>query len=238
MPRLIGRPGGLFLISIVAGVAALGLVVAHRRRTRTDTSSHNALERDAGALSHASLLDSWRVVRDVLIPTIVKGPIIRRPTMTRWAEATDRVERAVATLQQMRDRYGSGPLLLKIPFRRQAVILTDEDARRVLDESPEPFTPASSEKQAALGHFEPDVSLITRGPARRPRRELNERTLEPECPVHHLAPALLALIDEEATDLLDGVAGSAAELDWRRFEATWMRIVRRAVFGDTATSSE
>lgn len=239
MPRLFSRPGGLLLLSIAAGAAAAGLVIAHRRRSRSDRSSQVRAPAGSNAIRWTSLSDSWCVVRDVLIPTIAMGPIIRRPTMTRRAEAHDHVERAVKTLQRMRDRYGPGPLMLRIPFRNQAVLLDGEDARRVLEASPDPFTPASSEKRAALGHFEPGVSLITRGPKRAPRRALNDGALEPECPVHHLSAALLAVIDEEATILFEELRDQAHRpLQWEQFKRTWMRVVRRVVFGDAARDDE
>src|SRR5688500_14026513 len=106
-------------------------------------------------LPKATIKDTLAVVADVILPTVATGPVIRRPRMAALADWLDLDRRAVRRMQHIRDRYGSGPLFLRIPGRSQAIILTPEHVNRVLDESPEPFAAASSEKRAALSHFEP-----------------------------------------------------------------------------------
>src|SRR5690606_10476421 len=148
-------------------------------------------------LSTATIADTLKVLGRVALPAIAKGPIIRRPRFLAAAESKEWDTRAVQTLQALRARYGKGPLMLKLPFRRQAVLLDPAHVRRVLEESPEPFSPASSEKRAALSHFQPANVLISTGPQRAQRRRLNEQTLEHHCPVHHMARHFLPIVDEE-----------------------------------------
>lgn len=104
-------------------------------------------------LPTATLGETLGVIADVILPTLAKGVIIRRPPAVALAERLDLDRRAIRRLQRLRDTYGTGPLLLRIPVRKQAVILSPEHVRRVLDRTPEPFAAASSEKRAALGHF-------------------------------------------------------------------------------------
>lgn len=187
----------------------------------------------ATTLPTATAADTLKVTSGVLLPTVAKGPIIRRPRVMAMGEQMDFDTGAVKTLQEMRARYGSGPLMLKLPFRRQAVLLDPEHVRRVLDETPEPFATTSTEKQAALAHFEPKGSLASHGPERAQRRQLNEEVLENRSPVHHMAEAFLPIVDEEARILLDH-AQKAGELVWDDYFEAWFAIVRRVVFGNAA----
>ncbi|HEV7437053.1 MAG TPA: cytochrome, partial [Pseudorhizobium sp.] len=150
-----------------------------------------------------------------------------------FAERENIDDKAVLRMQELRRKYGPGPLLLKIPFRAQAVLLSREDVTAVLERSPEPFKAASMEKVAALGHFEPFVVLASHGPARSIRRELNEQTLESGCQMHSLAAHLSVVITEEI-DAVANEATSKGTLDWDTFFIGWFRMVRRIVLGDAA----
>ena len=118
----------------------------------------------------------------VVLPTWAKGILLRRPIAVALAAKLDLDRKAVRFLQYLRKKYGAGPLLLPNPIRTQLLLLAERDVRRVLAEAPEPFTPASTEKQAALSHFEPHNSLITRGPQRGPRRQFHDEVLQSSQP--------------------------------------------------------
>lgn len=169
----------------------------------------------------------------VFVPTLAKGPIIRRPSVVALAEKFRLDERAVATLNQLATRHPTSPVLVRLPLRRQAIVLEPAQVHRVLDETPAPFSPASSEKEAALVHFQPHNSLISSGPTRSVRRALQEQVLDSDSPVHRLAESFLPVVAEEAEDLLC-VAGGAGELTWDDFIQSWYRMVRRIVFGNAA----
>lgn len=164
-------------------------------------------------------------------PLFAKGIILRRPTIVRWLQASGLERLGVATLQRLRARHGAGPAILTLGFRDVAVLLAPRDVRRLLDETPVPFSPDTREKHAALAHFEPAGSLISRGTARQARRALNDRALESECPRHSLAARMERIVGEEFEPL-------AAE-DALRFEVfrdAWFRMVRRCLFGDAASA--
>lgn len=187
----------------------------------------------SSGLPKATVRETLGVLADVIGPTMAKGVVIRRPKVMAVAERLDLDRRAVRRVQQLRDKYGRGPLLLRIPGRSQAVILHPEHVRRVLDESPQPFATASTEKRATLAHFEPRNALISGGPERAKRRKLNEHVLQSDRPVHELAERFLAVLDEEAEKLLEE-ARSRGELDWDLFADAWFRMVRRVVLGNAA----
>lgn len=184
-------------------------------------------------LPETTLLDAARIHLTVSAPTVALGPIIRRPTIEWLTEVFNLPAGAIRTFQAMRENYGRGPLLVDMPFRHQAVLLDPAHVRRVLEGSPEPFATAEATKQAALHHFEPKVSLISHGPERTVRRQLNEDVLGHKAAVHKMAEEFLEVVDEEAAGLRR-LADDAGGLDWPAFKEGWFRVVRRVVFGNAA----
>lgn len=176
-------------------------------------------------------LDKLKVIAEVLLPTMAKGVVLRRPTMMALAERFDIDKRAVRRLKSLREKYGSGPLMLSVLGRKHALILAKGDLIRVLADAPASFSPASDQKRAMLGHFEPHVSLTSRGVDRVERRRLNDEALESGCPNHSFAARFAKVASEEARALL---AYAGPTLTWDEFSPVWDRIVRRVVLGDAA----
>lgn len=168
------------------------------------------------AVSRAGILDTIALLKDVVLPTLGKGPLIRRRKVVSYAERHGLDDKAVKRMQKLRRKYGPGPLVLPIPFRRQAVLLSANDARAVLEYSPVPFSAASLEKRSALSHFEPDVVLASHGEDRARRRKLNEQTLETGCQMHSLGESFAKVVSEEMDEVSDR-ALSAGVLDWDNF---------------------
>ena len=185
-------------------------------------------------LPQAGIRDTVLFMLDVFLPTAAKGPLIRRPRAEAVAERLDLDRRAVARMQKLDSEYPAGPVLLRLPFRKQALVLRPDQLHRVLAETPEPFSSASSEKRGALAHFEPRNVLVSTGADRSARRALQEQALDTSSPVHRMADSFLPVIDEEADALLAAAGADTGILDWPLFTAAWHRAVRRVVFGDAA----
>ena len=181
----------------------------------------------------ASALDTGRVIGKVVLPTLAKGVIIRRPRSVALAERFQLDGSAVALVRRLRDRYGPGPLRLRIPGRSVVLVLSAEDVGRVLDGSPEPFALATREKKAALEHFQPHGVLVSQGEIRTRRRHVVESVLETDHEVHSLAANITAVVRDE-TDLLLRHAVSTGSLTWDGFALSWWRAVRRIVLGNGA----
>ncbi|SES44080.1 cytochrome P450 [Lentzea albida] len=179
----------------------------------------------------SSRLDTARVLATVLLPTLAKGVIVRRPGVMAAAEKVQADTRAIDTMRRLRDRYGPEPVRLRVTGRSIAVLVDPTDVGRLLAESPEPFALATKEKKSALEHFQPHGVLISDGPERQRLRELNERALRPEN-----VPAEAVVRDE--ADLLIRHVMSTGELTWASFNQTWWRIVRRIVLGDGARGDD
>ncbi|MCR0980518.1 cytochrome P450 [Roseomonas populi] len=187
----------------------------------------------SSSLPRASLRETLTFLSGVVLPLLGKGVILRRPPAVDLAQRLKLDKRAVGIVQRLRDRHGPGPLLLPVPLHPYALVLSADHASRILAAAPTPFTPASDEKRSALNHFEPHGLLISGERGRALRRPFNEAVLETPCPLHHLAPRFIAVVEEEAAALADE-AKAAGELDWPRFAAAWWRMGRRVMFGDEA----
>jgi cytochrome P450 len=190
------------------------------------------------ALPRATLRETLSFGIGVILPTLAKGVIIRRPKMVALAQRFDLDQRAIRRVQQLRDKYGATPLLLNTTrWYPRSVALGPDVVQRVLDESPEPFAVATTEKRAALGHFEPHGVILSQGAERTERREFNEGVLDTRQPVHHLHERFSAVIKEEAEVLL-AEARVSGDLSWWDFHPVWSRVVRRVVLGDVARDDQ
>src|SRR5215211_7099278 len=179
-------------------------------------------------LPTASFPDAARAVRDVLLPVAAQGAFLRRPLASRAADRFHADDRALHRIRELRRQYGDGPLLLRLPGRTIALVMHASHVHRILNETPEPFSAATSDKVGALRHFQPHAVLVTDPPLRGPRRELNEEALDSHRPVHRHGAAMVAVITEELDTVGDGTLG------WTDFRKVWSRITRRIVLGDKA----
>nr|BFF18433.1 hypothetical protein GCM10025730_19540 [Promicromonospora thailandica] len=174
-----------------------------------------------------------RVATSVLAPLVAQGAIVRRPRATAWAERhqTDRTARAV--LAGLRARHDGAPLALRLGPRRMVVVTQPDHVRRLLEGSPEPFTPATTEKVGALRHFQPDGVLISPTPDRAVRRPFNEAALRTELPVHDDGAAFTDAVRHGAGVLVRELHGSGG-FDAQTFARVWWEVVLEIVFGAPA----
>ncbi|MEU4602787.1 cytochrome P450 [Kribbella sp. NPDC023972] len=177
-------------------------------------------------LPTATFPDAALAIRDVLLPIVAQGAILRRPAAARAAELLHADDHALHRVRVLREKYGEGPLLIRLPGRTIALVMDPEHVHRILRETPDPFSAATGDKVGALNHFQPHAVLATEPPLRGPRRELNEEALDSHHPVHRSAESMIAAVTQELH--LEGTLG------WTDFREIWSRIVRRIVLGDKA----
>ena len=65
------------------------------------------------AHARATLGETLGLLANVIGPILAQGVIIRRPNVLALAERLDLNRRAVRYVQQLRNKYGTGPLLLR-----------------------------------------------------------------------------------------------------------------------------
>jgi cytochrome P450 len=189
----------------------------------------------AKRLNRASVADTLLAFARIILPTVGKGIILRRPAMEAAAERFGFDDKAALLMRQFRRKYGPEPLLLRIPFRPHILLLDARDVATVLDHSPEPFATDTKEKRQALAHFEPGNVLISGAPDRRKLRPLHETALATGSAVHPLSTRFRTVVGEELGAIAPPEAG---ELAWDVFSNAWSRIVRRIVLGDVAGGDE
>jgi cytochrome P450 len=182
----------------------------------------------------ASLPDVLRTIATVMVPVAARGAIIRRQRIVNAAQRIDADSRAVRQMRRLRDKYGPGPVQVRVPGRRFTLVLEPEDVVRVLAETPVPFAADTREKRAALGQFQPHGVLVSPPEQRPSRRRLNETALSTGDTLHPSASHLTDIVRAEVRDLVD----EDRDLTWDRFEPVWWRIVRRFVLGDSARDDE
>jgi cytochrome P450 len=187
----------------------------------------------ADSLPKATFRETLTILLLAIGPLVAKGIIVRRPKIVALLANTGGEEPGIRLLERLRRKYGGAPLRLKLPLRRQVVILSAGDLARVLAETPEPFASDSREKHSALAHFQPEGVLISTGEARAERRRFNERVLESACPIHSLGGSFAAIVRGEAERFLNE-AGRRGAVDWPGFRGAWFRVVREVVFGASA----
>ncbi len=181
--------------------------------------------------------DSLDVLRGVLGPIVAQGPIVRRPSMTARAERRQSDRRSAVVLDALRERCDGAPLVLRLGPRRLVILTEPDDVARVLDGSPEPFTPASREKVAALRQFQPDGVIVSSAAERRRRRPLNERTLASGQTVHPAGESVVEQVARIAAEIT-GTVRMSGLLDADMFAAAHWRLVRTVTLGEAAHNDE
>jgi hypothetical protein len=85
--------------------------------TTTTTTAPPPVHADGrvATVPRASLAETLAVVAEVITPVLARGVVLRRPGVVAMAERFDLDRRAVRRVQRLRDRYGSGRLLLRTP---------------------------------------------------------------------------------------------------------------------------
>lgn len=173
----------------------------------------------------ATMGETLAVITDVVLPNLARGTIRRRLSVAGLSERSNTGERAVYLLARLQERYGRGPLLLKLPFRRHALVLDPQDVDKVLQGSPEMFAPATWENKQAL---------VSHGSELTDRRPFNEEVPEPQAASQRLAANLVHVSQEEANGILRRAHENNETLDWEVFSTGWLRAFRRIVLGDSA----
>lgn len=233
IPRKLSSGTG-WLLALGAGAAAW-LAVDHLRGVRAAERRRRgaAVTPPEASLPRATLLDTLAFHLDLTLPTLARGLILRRPWVMRLADRLDLDRRAIRRMAALRARYGPGPVLLRMPLRNEAVVLEPAQVERVLKGSPHPFAVASSEKRAALRHFQPQGVLASGEADRQRRRAINDEALDAYSPVHALAGEFLPWLRAK-TSRMAADARARGELRWEEFVADWFAIVRRLLLGEGA----
>ena len=173
-------------------------------------------------LPSASLVEGVRFTLQAMLPNVAQGLFRRRRRPVAAATKLGVDGQAVGLIEGIRRAHGPGPVWIRVGTDRMLLTLATDDVRRVLEGSPHPFAPDPDAKRRGMTHFQPDALTISRG----------------ELWAHRLADRFLAVVLEEADDLLGTVAEAGGELRWDPFHASGRRLARRIILGDAAAGDE
>lgn len=187
-------------------------------------------------LPSASLVDNVQFNQAIIVPNAVQGLFRRRPGPVGVATRLDLDGRAIRLMQGFKQRYGPGPVWVRVMADRALLCLDVEDVARTLDGSPHPFASDPAAKRKGMGHFQPDALTLSRGELWANRRAFTEAVLETPREVHSLAEGFLDIVVEEVEGLI--VSVGAAPLDYDAWHAMFRRLVRRVVLGESAAADE
>lgn len=198
----------------------------HTRAHSVDSSAPHGVGRISG-------LRAVKTAVALGFPPVASGVIARRRVAMSLLDKIDADTIAMNTVAALRTEFGSGPVELVLPGRKVVIVLDEDDATRILDETPAQFTAANREKRGALRPFQPRGVLISDQPGRSYRRPVNEATLETPETLHSMSGTFAAAIDDELRDLV-GDGSRAGRFDAAEFVRTWWRAVRRITLGTAA----
>jgi cytochrome P450 len=180
---------------------------------------------------HASILEGVRFTAQVAVPNVIQGLFRRRRTAVAVAARTGADGLAHEFVASLRRSYGNGPLWIRVGKSEALLVFGDDDIRKVLERSPEPFAADPEPKKSGMERFQPHALTISRNPEWEDRRRFTEAVLDTRESRHRLADPFAAIVAEEAEAL-------PAEVDWERWNEAVRRITRRIVLGEPAADDE
>jgi cytochrome P450 len=185
-----------------------------------------------GSLPRASLGENAQLNALVVVPNALQGLFRRRRAAVRAATAADVDRWAVRLLRGMRRAHGS-PVWVRMATSPALLLLTEDDLRRALDGSPDPFASDPETKRKGMRHFQPDALTISRGADWESRRSFNEAVLATTEEAEPIAGPAAAIATEEIGALRTRI-GAGGELHWEPWAEAFARIARRVILGERA----
>lgn len=181
----------------------------------------------------AGFVDGVRFTAQVGLPNVLQGLFKKRPAVTAAASVARVDALGHLLVEGMVDRYGPGPFYVRVGADEALLLHDPADIEFVLGQSPDPFAPDPDAKRKGMSAFQPDALTLSRGDLWRNRRGFAEHVLATGKPLHPLAPAFLAVVDDAASAL-----ARRESFDFADLNAAFQQVTRRVVFGDAAASDE
>lgn len=186
-------------------------------------------------IPRASLTENARFTLTYVLPNLLRGPYIGQPFWMRLTARLDTARWAASLVERLQDRYGGRAVLVHGVTGNALLVLSAEDARRVLQSPVDLYAMDTVEKHRGLSVFQPDGVIVSRGALRRQRRPFNEAVLDFGHEPHRLAERFVTVIGEEIPVMLEHAERhSGGVLSPEAFDEGFRRIARRCIFGDAA----
>jgi cytochrome P450 len=196
------------------------------------SASPNAKGSLAESLESASVLESIKFSLLHFVPYLSRGVFTKNRFWTFVFDAIDSDAHVVKFCQQLRSKYRSNLIYIRMIGGKSLLVFSESGIRRVLDNSPTIYGDADL-KAKGMSHFQPNALTISQGEEWKDRRQFNEAVLNSHQGVHEFSDAFLEVIRREVRFSL-GQINRYFGLD--DFDHLFKRITLQVIFGRGAHS--
>jgi cytochrome P450 len=184
----------------------------------------------SAGLPRVSRLENVRFTLTYAIPSVLRGTVIPMPFWTELMTRLNTRKWGVDTIERLVRRHGGRSVLLRSGIGETILVLSADDARRILSAPIATYGLDAPEKTHVMEPFAPDTLSASPPALHAQRRPFNEAVLDYGHEPHRLATRFLEVSHDETSAML----ANTAVIDYERWTATFRRIARRIALGDAA----
>jgi cytochrome P450 len=184
----------------------------------------------AESLQSASVVESIRFSLLHFVPYLLRGVFTKNQFWTFVFDAVDSDAHVVKFCQQLRSKYRSNLIYIRMIGGKSLLVFSENGIRRVLNNSPSIYGDAEL-KAKGMSHFQPNALTISEGEEWKDRRQFNEAVLNSRQGVHEFSDAFLEVIRREVGFSLGQINRYFGLED---FDRLFKRIMLQVIFGSDA----
>jgi cytochrome P450 len=178
-------------------------------------------------LASASVVESVKFSLLHFVPYLLRGVFTKNRFWTFVFDAVDSDARVVKFCQQLRSKYRSNLIYIRMIGGKSLLVFSENGIRRVLNNSPSIYGDAEL-KEKGMSHFQPNALTISEGEEWKDRRQFNEAVLNSDQDVHEFSDAFLEVIRREVGYSLGQIN---RYFGLEEFDRLYKRIMLQVIFG-------
>lgn len=171
--------------------------------------------------------DNFRFNAFQIVPHFLRGMFAIRPGWSRLLDRRHPDPRGIRLVRELRRRYGSDYLWLKVLGKPTLLVLDPEGIRHVLDAPPWAYGPPDL-KVRGMSHFQPDAVTVSSGDDWTRRRAFNAEVLATGESIHPSAFGFLKVVQAAVASM---TSTDGATVAWTGIHLAFRRITAGVVFG-------
>ena len=184
-------------------------------------------ESPAESLQSASVVESLKFSLLHFVPYLLRGVFTKNRFWTLVFDALDSDAHVVRFCQQLRSKYRSSLIYIRMVGGKSLLVFSENGIRRVLDNSPSVYGDAEL-KAKGMSHFQPNALTISEGEEWKDRRRFNEAVLNSDQGMHEFSEAFLGVIRKEVGVSLGQIN---RYFGLEEFDRLFKRIMLQVIFG-------
>ena len=182
------------------------------------------------SIRSASAVDSIKFGLLNFVPYLLRGVFTKNRFWTFVFDAADSDAHLVKFCQQLRSKYRSDLIYVRMIGGKSLLVFSESGIRRVLNYSPSIYGDADL-KAKGMSHFQPNALTISQGEEWKDRRRFNEAVLNSDRGLHEYADAFMEAIKREVGFSLGQIG---RYFGWEDFDRLFKRIMLQVIFGTAA----